>query len=534
MQNRRCVLLYRAAVALVLLCSVSLYVWKFDYFQVGTYMDDAEYIALARSIAQGDDYGVSTGYGTVLPSRYPFGWPFMLAAVYVVSDGSLQSLKTLSLLVTVANTLLILRAWKVLGLPSRFVALAVASLYALSPLVVGHAGMLMSEPAFLLWALLLLILTAESGRDSWDRLLIWVGLGIAWVFAVYVRTIGLGLLVASLLYLVSKRRWMGLVTVASVSIATLALIVVLTAIDWHDLAGFGEYADQFRDPARWGQVGVATNVLHRAGQGVFEYGSIHLRDALIPFIGGPTSYRILRGIGLGFVPSLISLFVLGLVMLGFVLNAKVYGLLPTHVFVALYAAVALVWPWRGTRFLYGILPFLFAYLLIGGSALIQSLSQLAARSGPLRGILAKVGPAGVILLLCAHVLASAKIEHSLNHVRDFSVGTTWLRENTEPDAVIAAEQPAAIFLYAQRSTVDLPKEVGELQALRSHFNHLYVLIAPQLVWSEGRELRYSRNAQEMLDSLESGVVPATVVFQNEREMVRVYRLSAPEGERRLK
>ena len=73
--------------ALVLLIAVSLglYLWRFDSFQVGTYMDDAEYMVLSKSIAEGRDYGLINPPNEVLPTRYPFGWPLILAPVYALS-----------------------------------------------------------------------------------------------------------------------------------------------------------------------------------------------------------------------------------------------------------------------------------------------------------------------------------------------------------------------------------------------------------------------------------------------------------------
>jgi hypothetical protein len=524
MKKEKTRLLYLIAVALVLLCSVSLYIWKFDYFQVGTYMDDSEYIVLAKSIADGNDYGVSTDSGVVLPTRYPFGWPLLLSPIYALFGGSLQPLKALSLLFTVANTLLILGGWKYLGLPSPSMALAVAALYALSAMVVGHAGMLMSEPAFLFWTLLALILTFHIGRGSYYGTLSSVGLGIVLIFAVYVRTIGLGLLVASLIYLIVKKRWMNLITTALATTATLVLILVLTAVDRNDLISINEYAGQFRDPARWGQVGITENVISRAWQGAYEYFGVHLRNALIPFIGGTTTHTFLERLSLGFVPSLVSFLIIALVALGFALNVRALGLLPTHLYLPLYMAITVVWPWRDPRFLYGILPFLFAYLLAGGLALMQLPIPQRLRGRQVHVALGMIGPVVIVLLISAQVLASARIDNSLSHVRDFRVGTMWIRENTESDAVIIAEQPVTIYLYARRATINLPTGVTGLQAMGSQLGHPYVLIAPQLKWSDTGELSYDGNTQLLHEALQSGVVPATMVFENELEMVQVYRL----------
>lgn len=72
-----------AAIAGLLVLAAGLYLYRFDSFQVGTYMDDAQYVVLAKSLVQGPAYGLVSGPGPALPTRFPFGWPLLLAPAYV-------------------------------------------------------------------------------------------------------------------------------------------------------------------------------------------------------------------------------------------------------------------------------------------------------------------------------------------------------------------------------------------------------------------------------------------------------------------
>ncbi len=134
----------------------ALYLWRFDSFQVGTYMDDAQYVVLAESLAQGAQYGLVNQPSEVLPTRYPFGWPLLLSPIYALFGGDFQPLKMVSLLLTLGGVVVVALGWRQLGLLSPWIGIASAGLFAFSPLVVGHARMVMSEPAFLFVVLLAL------------------------------------------------------------------------------------------------------------------------------------------------------------------------------------------------------------------------------------------------------------------------------------------------------------------------------------------------------------------------------------------
>jgi 4-amino-4-deoxy-L-arabinose transferase-like glycosyltransferase len=510
---------------LLLMGSVGLYVWGFDSFQVGTAVDDAHYIILARSLLDGEDYGLIHPPDQVLPTRYPFGWPLLLLPVYALSDGSFEWLKALPLLFTVANTLLIALGWRGLGLSSRSLGLAAAALYALSPPAVYQASMVMSEPAFLFFVLLGLVLTPSPRHQGRRALVGSVGLGIAWLFGAYVRTIGFVLVAASALLLILGRDWRRLIAATLACAVAMALVVAITPLDARDLVTFGEYADQFQDPGAWGQEGAPGGLLARVGSGLAGYLGQHVRDSVLPFIGGPTTAALLGQARLGFVPALASLSVLALLVLGYAASLRRHGLLAVHVFVPAYLVVLLLWPWQGIRLLYGVLPLLFAYLLLGGQALERLLVKLARGRERLSSWVPRLAVAAVAVLIGAQLLRSVWIDDSLDHVRDFRIGSDWIRENAEVDAVVVAELPEIVYLYAQRSTVGLPSDVAELNRLAAGASPCYVLLAPQLAWSVTGELEHSAATGALLEAFDSGLLSGELVFEDRAAMVQVISLS---------
>jgi len=317
----------------LLVIAIVLYAWKFDSFQVGIYMDDAEYVVLAKSIASGPSYGLINEPNSVQPTRYPFGWPLLLAPVYSLSGGNFQALKLVSFLATLANIAIIALLWQWLGLRTAWIGLATSAVYALLPLTVSHAGMVMSEAAFLTVVLVCLALTTYLGQSTQQKVVAPLLLGTIWVFTAFTRTIGITAVVACLIYLAWRRCWRTIFLSAVGLAASLILIIGITSITVTDVINVSEYQAQFSNPEGWGLANTETRIVPRALEGIDHYTRQFLRDALIPFIGGPSTTRVLYRFGVGWAPDVVGLLVTGLAIAGYcvTLRSKFH---PDHFFVS--------------------------------------------------------------------------------------------------------------------------------------------------------------------------------------------------------
>lgn len=169
----------------------------YNSFQLGTYVDDASYAVLAQSIAFSDSYGLMNFPGEPLPTRYPFGFPLLLSPLARLFPQEPDALKTVSLIATLLNTALLFIEWPTLSQnKSHWWGLIIAALYSLSPLVIGHTRMVMSEPAFTAFALLSLVMCEKYAAHKQSKPLGMVLLGVAVVFTSFIRTIGVALLLA--------------------------------------------------------------------------------------------------------------------------------------------------------------------------------------------------------------------------------------------------------------------------------------------------------------------------------------------------
>jgi|GEM_PF-3073632 len=513
--------LYRTAVALLLVLASALYLKQFGNYQVGMEWDDAQYVQLAQSIALGRPYVVDTGSGVILPTRYPFGFPLILAPVYALSNGNFEALKSVSLVFTLASVVLILVGWEYLGLPSRWFGLATAALYALSPQVTAMSREVMSEPAFTFFVLLGLIITISVSLDQHTDLVKCIGLGIIWLLASNVRIIGFAFVAASVLYLLLRRKWSTLALSVLGFAITLTSIISLTSLHWSDTYNVRIYLDELTGKRILEQNGVATGLIPRAWQGLVDYQS-YLRDSLVPFVGSSSIQSALSRFGLAPVLGMVSGFVFILLVIGYVDNLRRRSALPALGFVAFYGIVTIAWSYRGERFLFGILPFLFGYLLIAGNQLLKVVMPKMGRV--MRGLIPFLGVGAVILFIGLQFAASMRTESWVGHTRNFEIGASWIRENTPPDAFVVAEHNEIIHLYAGRATGPLPDTtVSLVSSLPSH-RSVYLLVAPEIEWSPTGALRYTERTQLFREALKTGVLPADLVYDNEPAMVMVYRL----------
>ena len=80
---------------------------RFDSFQVGTFYDDAHYIVLAESLANGEGYHLINYPDKPPENNFPPGWPLLLAPLTVLFPDNYIVLKGLALAFWLASIPLI-------------------------------------------------------------------------------------------------------------------------------------------------------------------------------------------------------------------------------------------------------------------------------------------------------------------------------------------------------------------------------------------------------------------------------------------
>jgi hypothetical protein len=463
---------------------------------VGLWQDDATYLATARSLAQGTGYRHIEMPGEPLQTKYPVLYPALLAIVFLVWPEYPENLALLlapgAFLAAGFAVLSAVYLRRVLG-ASRAWMLAVAALAVLSPEIVSLVRFTMSDLpyAFLSVAALLCLDHRVPSAASGSRRRLWLAASaLLMAAAVLTRSFGLTLAAAGVLTLVVRRRFDDAALLAGVF-----LVAALPWWIWQSGAAQANGAMQTSPfegydlsyglwlPDQIGQLlGVAHQNLFRALFGLGFFQLALPRD---------WAMEALREPSWGTAALHLACYAAGaLVVTGWVGSLR-RGPRTLHLYLPLYAAVMLAWPFSPYRFLVCWTPFLLYFAVSGAQSLTESLT--GGRTGPRHRGWPVQAPAGLLCaaLFIAFLQEDVRIAGSTPERYAFLRGTsdlsdraelaTWLRAHTEPGGVIATNDTADLFLAVGRQTRDTSPGVDPIPAFYGRdrsWRSLYVLEAP--------------------------------------------------------
>jgi 4-amino-4-deoxy-L-arabinose transferase-like glycosyltransferase len=426
-------------IAVVALCGISVLagVLAFDSYPsiIG---DNAEFIILARSLAAGNGFRYINHPDNKPATKYPLGFPALLAGWIKIFGDSVVSMKVCVLACYVAAVgLTFAVARKLVGWSY---ALAAAGLVATSATVVSYSNQVLSDVPYMAFSLvgLYLLLTEKPGR--WHLA---AGLAIC-IWALVVRTAGMSLVLAAVVFLFIKGR-------KKAAFAAIAAAVLVSAL-W-----------SFRNYALTGEGSRYTEVLFSANpydpdRGMLTFSGLVSRFVTNAraYLGGMLPVTILptlikgapRGGG-GPLRVLVSVFVL--IVAGFGgYSLRRRGLL-LGMYMLVYFGLYLVWPevWRSERFMVPVAPVL-AILSVWGLKTIMTYFDVRR---------------GIILAACAALVLSNLFTLSsyIRRERGYPIGwvryletAQWAGSNTDPASVVLCRKPFLFYLFSERRTIAYP------------------------------------------------------------------------------
>lgn len=328
----------------MVLCA-SVYLACFSSLQVGQHVDDAYYVMLAKSLLSGQGYHQIAYAGHPLERKYPPLLSLLMVPFLWLSGGALWATKLPALLSAIACVpVLYLLLRRFLAGPPLWLLVALVSLH---PLIVGYAGMAMTEaPSLLLtWSVLLLALRAEE-RNDWGA---WLPVALLLALGMLLRTDLIALVAAIALLLLARRQWAAAAIVGGISLAP--------ALIWHWYVGGSSDVSYVQElqAGWWDQSPLPLRLWHGLTGYLFDYipqvtglvfGSAVDQAAaarrLLPLVSG---LKVALGL---------------LVLAGFALTWRTMPPLIT-LFTVLRLGMLTAWP-LVTRYLLPLLPFLFLYL----------------------------------------------------------------------------------------------------------------------------------------------------------------------------
>ena len=393
--------------------------------------DNAQFINLGRSLADG--YGLSeTIEGEPTPhTKYPFGFPLLLAITHILFPGNLIALKSLVVLlyaISIPLTYLLIRRFA-----SPSMALGVSALCLVSSLLLDYSHQVMSEIPFLLFSLIALLLLHRAQKS--DTLSALAFAIIAIIAAYYIRSAGLILIGTGIVFFALHKKWKeaGLIAIGS----------FLLALPWqirNAALGGTPYIEQLLsvNPYRPEEgMLTLTTLIERILANLELYGLL-----IIPYILLPSSIDTSTFAGVGIFFS------------GLILYALITGLIKRHlliVYLTCYLGLHILWPqvWSDTRLLVPAIPILFYAILTSMDELLRllarALKKTASRAGAVLFFL---------FILGSNIYETNYLAERIGKLTPnwdtYFAAAEWIKDNTDPDVKIACRKPYLMNAIANR------------------------------------------------------------------------------------
>jgi len=464
---------------------------------VGDGYDDTRYIALAQAIAEGKGFCRPAVPHCQAEVKLPVGYPLLLAPVWLVWPDFPQNVwgfKLVSVsggLLAVGLSYLFLHRYDYL---SDWEAIIIAALTAVAPSLFVFATTAFSEAPYLAFSLLSLIALERYARATEEDGKAWLLAVLSSVFAFYLRSVGLALGAAGVLYFAFQKRgrkaWrFGL----AFALGVLPWILRSTWLD----GGQGSYLDQLlaskiEGPAQT-YVGPG-GLLMRVLQNLRAYALAGLPGVVLPSQVPLAHVNLPMAIQIGAPVPGVDLILSTLMVAGFVGHLLFRRRLLDFYLLA-YLGICMLWPWEPLRLSVPLIPFLFYYLWFEGRIVA------AAIAGRWPGVRA-VGRTLIVGLVVAWVMGNGLYQARFAYRRHFDpffgMGPAgqrrwqglyqlfaWIDSNVPPHQMLASKNDDRLYLYTGRHTTrDLTPE-GLAQAGVDYVVHIPyggVMVNADLSW----------------------------------------------------
>jgi 4-amino-4-deoxy-L-arabinose transferase-like glycosyltransferase len=384
--------------------------------------DWALYVLHARNLVEGRPYA-DTGFiynpaaPFYSPGVYPPGLPVLLAPIYVAAGLDLMLMKAVPLAAFIGALVLIALLARTM-LPPHF-TLALVAVVGFQPYLGLYKNLILPDLPFLFFTLLALLLVRRLDRPDARA---WEGLaaGLAIYTAIAMRTVGITLIGALVLWLIVRRKRPRVPEIVALAIALLLFGVQSQLMP----AGSG-YAGQIADAT-------------------IQYGG---RPPLKPLFDIAEWVRLSTFLWLGLPVALrvaVSAAVGLLATAGFLLHVRRFSVV--EAFVVCYAGAILIYGAIGLRYLIPIIPLFACYALF-------TLSRVQ-RSYRRAGAVLAVSLAGLVAIGYARTLHRSAAEPRSNAVSPSALDLyDYAQRCTPAEARFAFARARAFALFAERPTI---------------------------------------------------------------------------------
>lgn len=400
--------------------------------------DNARYVILAESLSRFKGFLDLHLPGSPAHTQYPFGFPLLLVPFMWLFDKKFVILKLIPLLCGVGSFIFSYLLTKKIFRREWLLPVLV---FVSTPILIEYNHWLFSEMPFIFFSLgSLYFLTRHREAKKY----FYLGTFFA-VYAYFIRSAGITLILGIALALAYKKDWKNLVIFAVIFLIPFALWQYRNSRipqEW-------SYLQQLmsKDPYH-PDAGTASalDLLNRIGSNFSLYLFSVLSLSLMPKVAGPL------------FAGLIGVVVFCGVVQALILRLKRLDFIDFYFLFAL--ALLLVWPrvWSGDRFLLPVLPLVILYIFISARSLFE---KLKFRYG-------LTVFAGLILVVNLFFIVPAigsgyRTDYPIGWRHYFEV-CRWAKANIPAAAVIMARKPEFVYLFSGRrsSLYSFTKDEGRL------------------------------------------------------------------------
>ena len=415
-----------------------------DGYIVGIAHDDGMYVILGKALASGQGYRWLHVPGAPPASHFPPGYPAVLAVLWWLFPSfpsNVVVFKLANALFLGASAVGVACLARVRFGMSQIGAALLAITTTLGIPTLTLTVLVMSEPLFLALLLPTLVYAERVAESDAPRMRDLVLLALLVGVDTLVRTHGITLIGAIVLVLVTRRRFRAATVFGAVAVATLLPWQIWVSAHAHVVpptmqGNYESYGAWFANGLHAEGMALVTRTVARTSSDLM---------AMFEVLAAPSMPHVVR---------LIAFFVL--VSLGAVGARAVWRRAPvTALFLVFYSAIVIIWPFSPARFFWGIWPLVLLLPILGGrEALAWHPERLEWRAVRYAGLV------GALLLVCGYGTYTARgYSHQWwasiprNVSRNVQPLLEYVATRTPPNAVLATEAEATVYLYTGRKTV---------------------------------------------------------------------------------
>ena len=488
----RGVTLRRAAAATAAAGVIAIYLLRLDRV-AGLMVDDAWYIVLAKALSQGDGFRLISSAATPILPAVPPGFPAVLSIVFLINPSFPDNVLWLKLISVLAVWAAGLVCWldftRYRGVPPAEAALLVVATLITPAVVFLATATVMAESVFTAAIIVAMLLTERAARDASGSIGHPIGAGAAVAIATLIRSAGVAMIGAAILYLLFARRWRHAAIVAVTAATCLAPWQLYARA--HEptveerLAHGGTVAFSYDQLIAMNRPGDARadgiSLLQRMARGSRNVGGVFSRDiggVVIPaFYRGPGEsgeevLSIVGGaaqvgsMGRGAAIAIVSLALSGVMLAGCLRARREWFLLPSLLFATTLGLIALVGS-QTFRYVVPLTPYLLLFLWRGLG------NGVAARIA----LLSLIG----FNLLDHAGYVDQKFKGTANWAadgREVDEVLTWMSKHLKEPGAVASTNPGLVFLRTGRKGIAITNSADSVSRWRASGVRYVVALQP--------------------------------------------------------